>query len=221
MVQSDKFKHTEALTYVGNFPGARRERDLIATEVTGGEIDITDRRKRALGTVTIDSMPDVVIDQDQPFDVSAETVPVTADGTLPIQEDTPLDVSASTVSVQESTPLDVSASTVAVDPTANVSAEAFENGTSLAADGTLTTSLAASSAETLVGRVSRASTSYDVTIDWKDDAGNVLFTDTIASGVAAGTETSINEAAVSPYCNVNVVDAGSASGAVTSSLHLR
>jgi len=115
-----------------------------------------------------------------------------------------------------------SAGTLTTDPSSNVSAESFDNGAALASGGTLTRTLSASSAKALTGRVVRASTSYTVEVDWKDDAGNVLFTDSVASGVTAGTETDINiDPAPSPYCDVRIVDAGSASGAVTSSLHLR
>lgn len=100
-------------------------------------------------------------------------------------------------------------------------AQAAANGASLASGGTLSRSLEAPGAETLRGRVVRASTSYDLAVDWEDSNGNVLFTDTIATGAAGGTETALNEPAISAYATVRVVDAGSASGPVTLSAHLR
>jgi len=152
-----------------------------------------------------------------------------------------LDVSAATVDVQEATPLDVSAATVdvaaaaagglaveqqtpvaledtnetPVDPATPDEDSAFENGTAVGSGGSTSESLSAEGADTLRGRVTRDSTAYDVTVEWEDSAGNVLFTDTIASGVTAGTETTINEGAISPHCTVTVADNGSGSGAVT------
>lgn len=99
--------------------------------------------------------------------------------------------------------------------------EAFENGTAMASGGTTKNSLSAPGADTLRGRVVRTTTSYDVTVDWEDGAGNTIFSDDIALGVTAGTETALNETAISPHCTVTVADAGSGSGAVTATLHLR
>lgn len=99
--------------------------------------------------------------------------------------------------------------------------EAFENQTSLASGGTVENALAAPGADTLEGRVVRGTTSYDVTIEWLDaPGGNVIFTTSVATGVAAGTETAISETAQSPYCNVIVADAGAGSGAVDAILNL-
>lgn len=99
---------------------------------------------------------------------------------------------------------------------------AVENGTSLASGGTLSNALSKRGAERLVGRVVRATTSYDVKLDVLDSAGGTtLFTIDIATGVAAGTETAIDERVESPHVQVRVVDAGGGSGAVTASLHLR
>lgn len=98
---------------------------------------------------------------------------------------------------------------------------AAENGTAVASGGSTSKALAADGAETLRGRVVRATTSYDVTVDWEDANGNVLFTDTVASAAAAGSETTVNEAAISPYCTVTVADAGAGSGAVTATYNLR
>lgn len=147
-------------------------------------------------------------------------------GTLSVQESSALDVSGATVPVEHQGVIDVSSrdgrNLGDVDVTdLPHNDEAHENSTALASDGTVTNSLAAPGADTLRGRIVRSSTSYDVTVAWEDANGNTLFTDSIASGVAGGTETTINEPAVSPYCTVTVSDAGSGSGAVTETLHLR
>lgn len=141
-----------------------------------------------------------------------------------VSSDPPIDASGSTVPTEQQTPVGIEDSTgTQIDPltAVDISDEAFENGTALASGGTITNSVAAKDVTTLAGRVVRASTSYNVVVDWKDAAGNVLFSDTVASGVTAGTETSLNETAISPYCDVTIEDAGSASGAVTATIFLR
>lgn len=72
----------------------------------------------------------------------------------------------------------------------------------------------------LSGVVNRGTTSYDVDIEWLTDAGNVAYTESVASGVAAGTETTFDVAARSHRANVVVSDAGSGSGDVTGSAHI-
>lgn len=166
------------------------------------------------------------INSDTALDVSASPLEVGtwSAGVLSVQEDTPLDASASPLEVGtwSAGALDASAATVTTDPSPNVSDEAFENGTSLASGNTLTNNLSKPGAKRLTGRVVRASTSYDVHLDVLDSAGgNTLFTIDIATGVAAGTETAIDEKVESPHVAVRVEDAGAASGAVTASLYLR
>jgi hypothetical protein len=106
--------------------------------------------------------------------------------------------------------------------TNTLSAEAFENGTSLSSGSTLSTSLSQAGARKLSGIVTRATTSYDIQINWLDSAGgNVVQTESIASGVAGGTQTTFDVPARSPYAQVQVIDAGSGSGEVNGSYHLR
>jgi len=260
MSQSPLFKYTESIDYLGDFPGAERERDRLKVMVAAGAVDLTDRAERAIGNVTVDGTPieDALaaegldhllvgqaegevftVAQNAPVEVgtwsagtltvdqaNALTVGTWNAGTLAVQEDTPLDVSGATVPVSHQDVIDVSSrdgrNLGDVDVTALPDSDfASENATALASGGTVSNSLAASGSDTLRGRVVRASTSYDVEVDWEDSNGNVLFTDSVASGVIAGTETSLNEKAISPYCTVRVVDAGAASGAVTASFHLR
>jgi hypothetical protein len=106
--------------------------------------------------------------------------------------------------------------------TDTASAEAFENSTSLSSGGTLSAPLSQTGARKLSGIVTRSTTSYGVQINWLDSVGgNVIQTESIASDVAAGTQTAFDVPARSPYAEVEVVDAGSGSGAVNASYHLR
>lgn len=73
---------------------------------------------------------------------------------------------------------------------------------------------------TIKGRVNRATTSYDVDVVWVDDQGNEVLTESLASGVAAGTATNIDQAARSPNAIVRVSDAGSGSGDVDGTAYM-
>lgn len=112
------------------------------------------------------------------------------------------------------------------DSVANTSSEAFENGTSIESDSNLRTSLVQAGARELSGIVTRLSSSYDVDIEWLDGpAGNVIQTESVASGVSAGTQTTFNVPARSPYVNVLVADEDNSgslgAGDVSASYHLR
>ena len=73
---------------------------------------------------------------------------------------------------------------------------------------------------TLTGIVERASTSYDVDIVWLDAAGNEILTESVASGVTAGNQTTFDQAARSPYAIVRVSDAGSGSGDADAAVYI-
>jgi len=73
---------------------------------------------------------------------------------------------------------------------------------------------------TLSGVVNRDTTSYDVDVEWVDGQGNVAYTESVASGVVAGTETTFDVVARSPQANVVVTDAGSGNGTVTGSAYI-
>lgn len=68
--------------------------------------------------------------------------------------------------------------------------------------------------------VERATTNYDVNVVWQDEDGNDIITESLATGVTAGTQSSHDVAARSNRCKVEVVDAGSGSGAVDGSAYL-
>lgn len=344
MPQSDGYKNTNAIAYLANFPGARRERDILVVEVDGGEIDVTDRSDRWLGKVDVNNLPEPVetvisdalksdgtdsllVQEDTPLDVSGAVVTVaqndtfTVDqaSTLLVQQDNPLDVSGAVVSVSEDTPLDVSASTVPteeqspnaientggnqIDPATeqtiqsildsvateqtlssadaylqsidnNVAQQStlsalaaalqsnnndkvlvdhpnrldissrdgrnlgdvdvtavndsvqtedsdsgFFNGASLSADGTISTLLSGQGADNLKGRVVSDS-QYTVELSWQDNNGNEIFRDQVASGVAGGTETTLNETAISPNVELVIADGSSTTATVNGTAHL-
>jgi len=73
---------------------------------------------------------------------------------------------------------------------------------------------------TVSGVVDRPTTSYDVDLIWLNEAGNELNTESAASGVAGGTQTTFDVAARSHRCKVVVSDAGSGSGDVTASARI-
>lgn len=64
------------------------------------------------------------------------------------------------------------------------------------------------------GVVTRDSTNYDVDLVWQDSEGNDIITESVASGVTAGNNTSFDVAARSSRCKVKVSDANSGSGDV-------
>lgn len=171
--QSEIYKNKNNVDYIGKFPGARIESDLIGVVVQDGEVDIEDNSLRQLGVVTVGSFSDnadisisdgqvigvtqeenftvtddgnmvvtlgdtaevrqidggeFTVQENNPLDVSGAEVDVDINsqtltpltvtddgnlaiaawnaGTLPVQEDTPLNVSAATVTIQEENPID-------------------------------------------------------------------------------------------------------------------
>ncbi len=236
--QSEQFSNGSPIPYLANFPGANPAentvevtiegtKDLIevapTNDITIGEI-LEQVEVTVPGTVTVDAVQD-------PLNVSAATVNV--------QEDTPLDVSASTVSVQEDTPLDVSAATVPVEHQGVIDVSSRDsrnlgdvdvtdlpnsdrgdwNSASLSADGSLSIQLGAIGADRLRGRVV-SSGSYDVEVAWLAEDGTELFTEQINSGVAGGTETTIDLLTIGAEAIVRVIDASSAAQTVDGVLHL-
>jgi hypothetical protein len=73
---------------------------------------------------------------------------------------------------------------------------------------------------TVSGVVQRDTTNYDVNLIWVDDDGNEVVTESVASNVSAGTQTTFDVAARSNKCKVQVDDAGSGSGDVDGSAYL-
>ena len=262
--QSDLYKNTNAIEYLADFPGARRETDRIVADINSGSVDVTDRNSRRLGTVRVTDLPEpldtdlgellatneagellvqqsstvtvaqdstVAVQEDTPLDVSASTVPVRPADTVAVQEDTPLDVSASTVTVQQSSAVDVSdragraLGTVSVDAVNDTVAtedadSAAHNAETVAADGQTSSTLSALGADRLAGRV-EASGSYSVELVWLDDSGAEVFRDTVASGVAGGTATELDELAIYSDVQVVISDDSSAENTVSGVLHLR
>jgi len=67
----------------------------------------------------------------------------------------------------------------------------------------------------ITGIANRASTSYDLDLEYLDANGNVVDTVSVASGVAAGTATTFDKALRATRVNVKISDAGSGSGDAT------
>jgi len=184
------YRHTQSLQYLANFPGARVEKDRIAVAIETA---------------------------DGPLDVSAATVPVNLDE--------PLDVSAATVPVSLDEPLDVSGATVPVEVTNDDPDPAgYEDPWAYSLhggnykgpqqfEGIGEVSYADFEVESdspisqVLGAVT-ATGSYDVYL--RQDAsyaGGGLVTTELATGVAGGETTTIQEPAYSLTNQVLVVDA--------------
>ena len=107
----------------------------------------------------------------------------------------------------------------------NANAETYENGTSLASGAEITNALSVEGAETFSGIVVRQTTSYDVVFRWLDGPdptqANVIVEDVFAQNVSAGNITSFEVTPPSSYVQVAVADAGSGTGTVSASFHLR
>jgi hypothetical protein len=238
--QSEAYKHVARVDELGDLPGSNLELDALEVIVIGGTgvEDSTGTRVNPATEATLTKISEalatndgdaIVVTEDAPLDVSAAALEVGSwsAGVLAIQEDAALDVSGETVPVDQQGVVDISSRDGRTLGDVEVTDlpdhdEAFENGTSLSSGGSLSIGLAAEGAEELAGKISRETASYDVTIQWLDaPGGSVLFTTSVATGVAAGTETDINQSTLySPYLNVVVADAGGGSGAVTATYNL-
>lgn len=98
---------------------------------------------------------------------------------------------------------------------------AFESGTALGSGETASHTLKQPGADSLSGSVTRASTAYDLTVTWLDESGTEIETESLASDVAGGTQTTFDVVARSPYVTVTVADAGTGSGTYDLVAHLR
>lgn len=233
MAQKDAWKYVEQTDYVADLPGADIAANVLRTVVTridaDMDVDVEDRADRDLGRVSVSgSVLDAAlasnaedalrVEPTGALDASAATVPVTSDG--------PLDASGATVPVESSSPLDASAATVPVEQQTPVAVESLPdadrgawNGTTLAANASTSKNLTATGADRLRGRV-QSSGSYDVAVEWLDGAGSVIFTESVASGVAGGTATDLDLLAVGTNVNVVVTDASAAEATVKGVLSL-
>lgn len=193
-MSSNEYRHSQAIAYVADLVGGDVAADLlkIRVEEMDTPVDIADREARDLGKV----------------DVAG------ADSTLPVQEDTPLDVSGATVPVSHQGVIDVSSrdgrNLGDVDVTELPDVDAVEwDGFTLSASTTAELRLAAIGGEKLQGVVVSTG-SYDVDIAWETSGGTVITTTSVASGVAGGTATQIDEIVQSPYATVQVTDTSAA-----------
>jgi hypothetical protein len=93
-------------------------------------------------------------------------------------------------------------------------ASAYENGTALAANSEVASTLVAPGGSNIHGKV-ESSGQYSVEARYQDDQGNTIFTETIANAVAGGTVTNIgpNSNAVAPASDHVVIAVTDGSGA--------
>lgn len=83
---------------------------------------------------------------------------------------------------------------------------------SMTSGGSDTRSLVASNASRLVGKIVRASTTYDIDAVWKTSTGATIETEALASGVNPGVVTDFDLPARSDHVDIVVSDAGGGSG---------
>jgi len=333
MPQSELYKRSNKVDYVGGMPGTRVSEDLMIVRVDAGELDIEDRANRVLGNVDITNIPEPV------QTVLYEALKSQGTDSLLVQEDTPLDVSGSTVPTEQQTPVSVEDSQgVNVDPATeqtiqsildsvatnntlsselsreigtwtagvlpteqqtpvgvedslgnqidpatqstlqsvldSVSTEStlsaiagalnsnstdklvvdhpnvidvssrdgrnlgdvdvisitdtvqtedsdsgFFNAAAISGNGSVSLSLSAQGSGSVTGRVV-SDGQYTVEISWKDDSGNEIFRDEVASAVAGGTTQKINKDAISPNADVIITDGSGTSSVVNATVHM-
>jgi hypothetical protein len=205
--QSDVYKRLTNVASVQHIVGADGPRDALRVALAFQDLDLAVKQA--------DRSRDITDWSAGPLDVSATTVPTEQQTPVGVEDSTGTQVDPLAAGDQ---PLDVSGATVPVEARNDWAAE---QGTSVAAGGSTSKALAAQGAEDIRLRVSRATTSYDVYVDWEDSAGNVIWTESVATGVAGGAETLQTIPASTPYATVRVADAGSSSGAVTATYNMR
>lgn len=97
----------------------------------------------------------------------------------------------------------------------------FKSGASLGSGETDNHILKQPGADKLSGSVTRKSTNYNVDIVWQDGDGNDIETESVASGVGGGTQTTFDVTARSPYAKLQIGDDGSGSGTYDLTAHFR
>lgn len=179
-------------------------RDLgdVDVKTVGEAVDITDDTARKLGQAQV---------------TNALEVGTWTAGTLATEQQTPITVEDTTgTQVDPATDASVSA----VEAAVNTNAVASANAVTLLTNGTETLSCAADGADEVMGRAVSTG-SYDVEISWQDGNGNEIFRDAIATGVAGGTETTIQENAILPNADVIVTDTSGADQTLDAGVHMR
>ena len=93
------------------------------------------------------------------------------------------------------------------------------NSATVTANGSEKLSHSAPGAEKLKGQV-RSTGTYTVEITWKDQSGNTIRTEEVASSVSGDTWTDIDQSAKSPFVDVTVTDTSGADQTITGTTHL-
>lgn len=246
MGQSNLYKATENVDYLGDFPGAQRERDRLRVMVSEGSVDIEDRVARSLGSVTVDGTPiddalaatgadHLLVGQadGESFDVEQATpIGVEDSGGTQVDPATEATLATLAAAVNGNDRIEVDVPTVvdissrdgrnlgSVDVTAMPDQDVVEHdAATLASGGTLTFTLSATGAESLLGTIVSSGT-YDLTVSWQTSTGTEIKSESIASGVAAGTATDLDLPARSTNVVVTVTDTSGAEQTVSGVAHL-
>lgn len=103
-------------------------------------------------------------------------------------------------------------------PTGNT---ATANSESLGNGATDSYELGQAGADKLSGAVTRDNTAYDVDVVWQDQNRDDIETESIASNVSGGNQTTFDVAARSPYAKLEISDSGSGSGSYDLVAHFR
>jgi len=124
----------------------------------------------------------------------------------------------SIVEVDDSTAIDVrTTSPIDVD---GVEHDRFEVDEGIPAGDHLSISFSEPGAERLSGQI-QLSDSYDVDIEWREKSGNVVRTESVASGVSGGTWTDIDQTLKSAYFNVVITNDTASPQSLLATLHVR
>ncbi len=174
----EKYSRRNRIDYLGNFPGARRERDTVVVEVAGGELDSLPE------PVEIEQPDDSVLTAalSQPVGVEDSTgsqVDPATESTLAAIDtklDGTLDVSASfeatTVGINDSTGTQIDP-----DPSPEYPASQTVGHDLTGNDLVLGPVSVARSSSVVISANSTSGNSFSVSVDWEDGNGNVFQTE--------------------------------------------
>jgi hypothetical protein len=184
--QSPLYKHTSNVDYLGDFPGADVERNLLRVIVEEGDITLSDE-------ITVDSITSTpTITDDGTFDINSLPTPVT------VTDDGALDINSlpEPLTITENSALDVSAATVTVNNQDSPDHPQSETtGHDLIGTGDLTLGplSVARASKLVITATSTDGNAWSASLDWVDSNGNTFLsesaTDVGLSSVTDGSAT--------------------------------
>lgn len=96
-----------------------------------------------------------------------------------------------------------------------------QNDTALGSGETDSHELQQPGAQKLSGSVTRETTAYDLDVVWQAEDGTDIETESIASNVSGGTQTTFDVVARSPRAKLQIKDSGTGAGAYDLVAHFR